>query len=219
MVLPRIRSPETKAEKEGEVERVYRLIKSWILECQLRPGDFLSEIELARQCRTSRTPVREACNLLSQEKWIQRIRHKGYLIPPISVREILETYEYRKLLECFTAERAAHSARPEEIERLAKIDEIEKQPDLDIPMFLEANEAFHIGLAELARNQRVYEQLRLVLAYVHRLDILSTQTDVQWIPHGEIVRALRDRKPDEAGRAMASHIDMSRDRMLKLFGT
>ena len=65
----------------------------------MRPGDFLSEVELARQCETSRTPVREACNLLSQEKWIQRIRHKGYVLPPISIRDIIEVYEYRKLLE------------------------------------------------------------------------------------------------------------------------
>ena len=209
----------TKSEKEGEVDRVYRLLKSWILECRLKPGEFVSEVEMARQCETSRTPIREACNLLSQEKWIQRIRHKGYLIPPISIREIVETYEYRKLLEGFTAERTAHSAAPEEIENLAAIVAIEAQPGPDPSEFLKANDAFHMGLARLARNQRVLDQLKLVLEYVHRLDVLSTQRDRQLVPHGEIVRALRDRKPDEARAAMATHIDVSRDRMLKLFGS
>ncbi|MEZ5364288.1 MAG: GntR family transcriptional regulator [Bryobacterales bacterium] len=212
-------SPTGHTEKAGEVDRVYRLLKSWILEARLKPGEFVSEVEMARQCETSRTPVREAFNLLSQEKWIQRIRHRGYLVPAISIREIVETYEYRKLLEGFTAEKTAHSASPEEIEKLASIVAVEMDPNPDPQQFLEANDIFHLELARLARNQRVLDQLQLVLEYVHRLDVLSTLRDRQLVPHGEIIRALRDRKPDEARAAMAAHVDVARDRMLKLFGS
>lgn len=206
-------------EREGEVDRVYRLLKTWILDGRLRPGDFLSEVELARQCETSRTPIREACNLLSQEKWIQRIRHKGYVLPPISIREIIEVYEYRKLLECFCAERAAASATPEEVRALRDIIAIEDRLDLDMSEFLRANQDFHLRLGEIARNQRVLDQLKLTLEYVHRLDVLSTQRDSRPVPHRDIVRAIEARNVGEAGRAMAEHINVSRDRMLRLFGT
>ncbi len=206
-------------EGEGEVERVYRLLKAWILDGRMRPGDFLSEVELARQCETSRTPVREACNLLSQEKWIQRIRHKGYVLPPISIRDIIEVYEYRKLLECFTAERAAASAMPEEIKALHEIVAGEDRPESDMVAFLKANQIFHMRLGEIARNQRVLDQLRLTLEYVRRLDILSTQRDTRPVPHRDIVRAIEARNAQEAGRAMAEHINVSRDRMLVLFGS
>lgn len=208
-----------KAEPEGEVDRVYRQLRTWLLECEYKPGDFLSEVELARLCETSRTPVREACNRLSQEKWITRIRHKGYMVPPISIRQIVETYEYRKLLECFTAERAAQTANAEEISRLAKIVETEKRAKANVSDVVAANAAFHIGLAEIARNQRVLEEIRSTLEYVHRLDVLSTQRDTVWIPHGEILNALQARKPALAGKAMAAHVDHSRDRMLRLFGS
>lgn len=207
------------SEREGEVDRVYRLLKAWILEARLRPGDFLSEVDLARQCETSRTPVREACNLLSQEKWIQRIRHKGYVIPPISIREIIEVYEYRKLLECFCAERAAATATPDEVKALRDIIAIEDRLDLDMSEFLKANQDFHLQLGEIARNQRIYDQLVLTLEYVHRLDILSTQRDNRPVPHRDIVRAIEARNVAEASRAMAEHISVSRDRMLRLFGT
>jgi DNA-binding GntR family transcriptional regulator len=207
------------SEREGEVERVYRLLKGWILDAKLRPGDFLSEVDLARQCETSRTPVREACNLLSQEKWIQRIRHKGYILPPISIREIIEVYEYRKLLECFCAERAAASATPDEVRTLRDLIAIEDRADLDISAFLQANQDFHLRLAEVARNQRVLDQLQLTLEYVHRLDVLSTQRDNRPVPHRDIVRAIEARNVADAGRAMAEHINVSRDRMLRLFGT
>jgi DNA-binding GntR family transcriptional regulator len=214
--MPAVKSS---AEKEGEVERVYRQLKSWILDCRLRPGEFLSEVELARQCETSRTPIREACNLLSQEKWIQRIRHKGYVIPPISIREIVELYEYRKLLECFCAERAANGATPDEVARLKEIIAVETQTDLDMQEILKANEKFHLLLAEMARNQRVLEHLSLTLEHVHRLDVLSTQRDKRAVPHRDIVRAIEARNGAEASQAMAEHINISRDRMLKLFGT
>jgi DNA-binding GntR family transcriptional regulator len=206
-------------EREGDVERVYRLLKAWILDATLRPGDFLSEVDLARQCETSRTPVREACNLLSQEKWIQRIRHKGYVIPPISIREIIEVYEYRKLLESFTAERAATSATPEEVRGLGELIAIEDRMDLGIAAFLHANQDFHMRLAEIARNARVLDQLKLTLEYVHRLDLLSTQRDNRPVPHRDIVRAIESRSASDASRAMAEHINVSRDRMLRLFGT
>jgi DNA-binding GntR family transcriptional regulator len=207
------------SEREGEVERVYRLLKGWILDATLRPGDLLSEVDLARQCETSRTPVREACNLLSQEKWIQRIRHKGYMLPAISIREIIEVYEYRKLLECFNAERAAASATPDEVSALRDLIAIEDRVDLNISAFLKANQDFHLRLGEIARNQRVLDQLKLTLEYVHRLDVLSTQTDNRPVPHRDIVRAIEARNVTEAGRAMAEHINVSRDRMLRLFGT
>jgi len=39
---------------------------------------------------------------------------------------------------------------------------------------LAANEAFHLGMSEIAGNQRVMDQLKFALEYVHRLDVLST---------------------------------------------
>ena len=208
-----------KSNKEGEVERVYRSLKSWILDGRLRPGEFLSEVELARQCNTSRTPIREAFNLLSKENWVCRIRHKGHMIPLISIREVVEMYEFRKVLECFAAERAASSATPEDLINLRTILAIEDEPGSDLQKYVHANETFHSRLSEMTRNKYILTQLKLALEHVHRLDVLSTQQDSQRILHGEILRAIEAHQPLEAGRAMAAHIDSSRDRMLKLFGT
>jgi DNA-binding GntR family transcriptional regulator len=210
---------KTKAEKEGEVDRVYRLLKTSLLECRLSPGELLSEVALARDCSTSRTPVREACNRLAQDGWITRIRQKGYMVTPVTVRDLLQLYEYRKLLECFAAEKAAQVAGPDQLDRLARVTEVEQRSEVDINEIVAMNEEFHLGIAEAAGNQRVYDQLKLTLEYVHRLDTLSAQKSDTWIPHGEIVNALQARKPYEARQAMATHIDYSRDRMLNLFAS
>jgi len=221
----RIQAPLTldalgiEAPKAGEVERVYRLIKGWILQGRARPGDFLAEVELARLCKTSRTPVREACNRLAQENWLSHIRHKGYLLPLISGREIADVYEYRKLLECFSAEKAAAVARPEHVAVLKEALASEHRARASQEDLIGANHTIHLGIAEIAGNQRVLDQLRRTLEYVDRLDILSLQKDSDIVFHDEIVRAIEARKGAAARQAMAAHIDAARDRMVRLFGS
>jgi DNA-binding GntR family transcriptional regulator len=208
---------KSKAHYLGEVERVYRLLKSWLIEAQLAPGEVLSEVEMASRCRTSRTPVRESFSRLAQDGWLKRIPRKGYLVAPISIREIVELYEYRKVLECFAAERVAQSGSPQAIDELEAIVAVEKQGDEQVAEILAANGKFHLRLAELAANARVSSQVSLVLCYVKRLDTICTQSVPGWIGHHEIINALRERQPEAARNAMAHHIDLSRDKMLRLF--
>ena len=209
---------KTKARKLGEVERAYRILRDWLITAKLAPGEFLSEADLAERCGTSRTPVREACTRLMQDKWLSRIPRKGFLVTPISVRDIVDMYQYRKLLECFAAEKAAQAANSEQISELRSLVAPENNPAAELADILRANEAFHRRLSELAGNQRVVSQLSLTLAYVTRLDTLCTQTVPGWIGHTEILRAIEMHQPAEARHAMETHIDDSRDKMIKLFG-
>jgi len=201
----------------GEVERVYRILLEWVVTAELPPGAFLSEPELAQKCNTSRTPIREACSRLAQDGWLSLIRRKGWMVTPISVRDIMDVYEYRKVIECFTAEKAARSATREEIESLQKILEVENQPHATLPDILRANAAFHYRLAEISANRRILSELSSILRYVRRLDTLCTQTVPGWIGHGEIFAAITGHNPEKARAAMAVHIDVTVEKMVKLF--
>ena len=208
-----------KIRTEGEVERVYRQLREWLVTAQIPPGEFLSEALLAQKCKTSRTPVREACSRLAQDKWLLLIPRKGYLVKPITVREIVELYEYRKLLECFSAEKVAQNATQEQVAQLKGIVAVESGRLPDLGAVLVANETFHLRLAEMAGNQRVIDQLRLTLGYVRRLDTLCTQTIPGWIGHRDIIRAIEAHKFGEARKAMATHIELSLDKMIRLFSS
>ena len=211
-------SRATKAQQHGEVERIYQILREWLMTARLAPGQFLSEADLAQRCRTSRTPVREACSRLAQDKWISLIRRKGYLVNPISIRDIIELYEFRKVLECFAAEKVSQSISHEQITELKSILAAESNPASDLPAILAANARFHLRLAQMTGNQRVVDQLELALGYVRRLDTLCTQTGPGWIPHVEIMAELEAHRPGRAREAMAAHIDASRDKMILLFG-
>jgi DNA-binding GntR family transcriptional regulator len=129
----------------------------------------------------------------------------------------VELYEYRKLLECFAAEKVAQSASREQIASLKAILRPESGAKANLARILAANQDFHQRLAGFASNQRVIHHLALCLGYVRRLDTLCTQTVPGWIGHGDIIDALEARKPTRAKQAMAVHIDLSRDKMIKLF--
>jgi GntR family transcriptional regulator, rspAB operon transcriptional repressor len=206
-----------KTSKLGEVERVYRILRDWLITAKLPPGEFLSEADLAERCGTSRTPVREACTRLMQDHWLTRIRRKGFMVTPISVRDIVDLYEYRKLLECYATEKMAQTASHEQLKELATIVAPEKDPAAGLEQILAANQVFHRRLSEMAGNQRVVGQLNLTLSYVARLDTLCTQTVPGWIGHADILRAIERHEPAEARLAMQVHVDASRDKMIKLF--
>jgi DNA-binding GntR family transcriptional regulator len=208
---------KAKAETAGEVERVYQILREWLVTAHLAPGEFLSEATLAQQCKTSRTPVREACSRLAQDKWLSLIPRKGYLVKPISVRDIVELYEFRKVLECFAAEKVAQTATPEQVAQLKGILSVEFNSQPNVRQILVANQAFHLRLAEISGNHRVTDQLRLALGYVRRLDTLCTQTVPGWIGHRDIMRAIEANRPSEARRAMAAHIELSLEKMIRLF--
>lgn len=208
-----------KSKKIGEVERVYQMLREWLIRGKLAPGEFLSEPDLAGRCGTSRTPVREACTRLMQDKWLSRIPRKGFMVAPISVRDIVELYEFRRVLECFAAEKVAQSATGDQITELAKIVEPESSPKADMQQIVAANQRFHLRLAELASNDRVSNQVALTLSYVSRLDTLCTQTVPGWLGHSEIVRAIESHQPKKARDAMTRHIDQSRDKMIRLFSS
>ena len=75
------------------------------------------------------------------------------------------------------------------------------------------------GAREDGSGYDVIDQLRLTLGYVRRLDTLCTQTVPGWIGHREIIRAIETHKYGEARKAMATHIELSLDKMIRLFSS
>lgn len=102
-------------------EKAYDALKDDILRCALAPGEFVTEADLAERYGVSKTPIREALNLLSQEGFIQSVPRRGTLIRPIELRDIQQTYLLRGLLEPPAAALAAEKANGEQIEALGSL--------------------------------------------------------------------------------------------------
>ncbi len=69
-------SQKKSIERLSAKERIYQTIRDWIIEGVLEPNEKLSDIELSEYFAVSRTPVREAFQLLEAQSWSECNRAK-----------------------------------------------------------------------------------------------------------------------------------------------
>lgn len=86
------------SQPEALRDRVYNLLRKALREGEIRPNQHLGEHSLAKQLRVSRTPVREALALLMRDGLLVSTS-KGLMLPELSIDDIRQIYEIRKLLE------------------------------------------------------------------------------------------------------------------------
>jgi DNA-binding GntR family transcriptional regulator len=199
--------------EQSDVERVYLLIRDWMISSELAPGSFLSEAGVAERCGTSRTPVREALSRLVQDGWVDSIHRKGFQVRPITLRDISELFTYRALFERYSGQRAAATATAAQIEELETILEKESRKDNSRKEILELNERFHIALAERTENERIIGQMRLIMAHTLRLTVLVSLVDN--VSHRDIVEAIKSRDGALASSLMAAHVEDALSIMIK----
>ncbi|WP_279402244.1 GntR family transcriptional regulator [Arthrobacter sp. JCM 19049] len=80
-------------------DRAYEALKRDILRCRFRPGSLILDTALAEEYGMSRTPIREAINVLRREGLVVVIPRRGTLVKAIDFGELQDTYRMRALLE------------------------------------------------------------------------------------------------------------------------
>jgi DNA-binding GntR family transcriptional regulator len=141
------------------------------------------------------------------------------MVSQLSVRDIIQMYEYRKLLECFTSSQVAQSASRDQVAELKEIVAPEHRDNSTLPEIQKANGRFYVRLAEIEGSKRLLGEISLTLSYFRRMDTLCTQTVPGWIGHDEIIEAISSHRHDDARKVMALHIDSTSDKMIKLFSS
>lgn len=96
-------------EKNFLKEVIYRDLHKKIIENELMPGDRLVESRIGQDYKASRTPVRDALQQLGDEKLAKYLPRKGYIVSKISMKEILDLYEVRRVLEPAAMEHLART--------------------------------------------------------------------------------------------------------------
>jgi DNA-binding GntR family transcriptional regulator len=80
-------------------ESVYERLRKEILSGELKPGDRLTEQDIARRMGTSQGPVREALARLRPQGLIVTLPHRGSFVTEISAEQASQIYSVRILLE------------------------------------------------------------------------------------------------------------------------
>lgn len=191
----------------------YERIKQKIVTCTLKPGEYLNEAHLASVIGIGRTPVRLATSRLMLDGLLQIMPRKGLLVKPLSLDEIVQIIEIRRINEPYCARLAAERATPADVRDMANILKQSAQAAraLDNERVMELDHEFHICLSRAASNavlagllQGLYE--RSLRYWFVSIGSAGHNSEIQ-DEHGDVLAAIESRNPDEAERAMLRHID------------
>ncbi|HEY8746089.1 MAG TPA: GntR family transcriptional regulator, partial [Chloroflexota bacterium] len=182
---------------------------------EVRPGDRLSEAELARRLGISRTPVREAMARLLRDGVLQHSPRRGVFVPQHEPAQIEEVASLRAVLEGFAARRACSRIAPAELEQLRTVIEAGAEAARygDWLSMEEKNAEFHDMLVRFAQHQLLLRSWRLLSPAAWKLIAAtpstppSAETVADFLErHHRVIEALASGDPQRAEREATAHV-------------
>lgn len=194
-------------------EQAYDIIKQSIISGDLSPGDVLPEEKVAGDLGISRTPLREALQLLAQDGLIVMEKGKRAAVASYSPSEALDYLEVRSVLEGYNIQTIEFTLDEALISDLEKNIEMQERTikDLDYQEFNDLDLTFHLLLAERNKNKTLAEMIKQVNKGVNRAFLLLSKTLPISVKdaveeHKSIVNALKDRDISLAKLMMEYHM-------------
>ncbi len=152
-------------EKNGSLKsQVYDALMEGIVRGEYRPGEILTEGRLLERFDCSRAPVREAMASLCSEGILKNLPRCGYEVVRITMDDIRQMLQFRRLLEGGVLEDTCRYLAPEDLRELHAPAEECCREGSSMWEHWEKNTQFHLKLLSLSRNEYAVRQLRATMS-------------------------------------------------------
>ena len=202
-------------------EKILETIRDAILKGTLKPGERVSEPDLAERFGISRTPIREAFRQLESEGYLQVIPRKGAVVASLSERDVEEFYAIKIILEGFAARMAAEKLTDKDIERLEVINEKLAQiaEEGDVKTFFRVHNEFHEVFIKAAGNERLYEMINQLVMKFKRLRLASLSQPgrmaISVEEHRNMIKAFKNHDGDRADQLVTHAATIGADVLIQ----
>jgi DNA-binding GntR family transcriptional regulator len=202
-------------------DQVASVLRQRILNGELRPGTPLQEVPLSASLGVSRNTMREATRILSLEGLLKRSVHRGVAVSQLSLKDVQEIYQLRRMLEipAILAAKSNHTdVLPELQNALEGYEGAVRRRDW--VRAVEFDLQFHSLLIRFLHNrrlesfyQRVIGELRMGMVLVDR----RHDDPGGLVPaHRKIWQLLAAGKLKQCATVLARHLDDSELRLSKV---
>ena len=99
-------------------DRIYNVVCEWIITGVLKSGEKILDSELAQYFDVSRTPVREAIQMLERQKLVKVIPSRGTIVANIEIEDTEKCYRLLAEIQAFAAEEACERISEEQLQAL-----------------------------------------------------------------------------------------------------
>ena len=196
--------------------KVFKYIKSQIINGVYTPGETLLELKLADELGVSRTPIREAIRLLEVEGLVETTAKKGAMVLGISQKDVEDIYAIRELVEGLAARLAAERLSPLELRELQKTFDLMEffAQKGDVEELAELDNRFHQLIYEASGSKILNLTLTNLHQYIQlaRLESLKKKNRLPHTiaEHHAILQAFINKNPEAAEKALTEHVKQAR---------
>lgn len=217
-IFSRINTP-----KMSEV--VYNILREKIISKEFAEGERLDIDDICKHLGVSKTPIKEALSHLESEGLVRILPRSGTFVSNSTVKDIEDSFDVRRVLECYAVEMICLSAKEEEINLLEnmvnKLGDLAKHPDIKAiyPEYLNLDHEFHHQLVALTKNKRLQEahereNLHAQMARI-RYRSFERELNIAQAEHERIVVALQARDAAVLVELISDHLQRAKYSLLK----
>ncbi|WP_148865907.1 GntR family transcriptional regulator [Thermosediminibacter litoriperuensis] len=197
--------------KENAREYVIRVLRHNIINMNLKPGQLVSENEIAEILGVSRTPVREAFIELSKSSMVEIYPQKGTYISRIDMEMVEESRFVRCVLEKAVVQLACKMISEADIVALEENLQLQNSCVIrkDFKRLLSLDNHFHELLFKACNKVTTYNLIQSMMSHFDRVRILNlAEMDMQRTvnDHKEILQAIKDKDEKTAADLMEKHL-------------
>lgn len=193
-------------------EQVFRTLRSAIVTMRLKPGEAISEQDVASRLDVSRQPVREAFIKLNDDGLLRVLPQRGTFVRKISTEAVANARFVREAVECAIAREASRRIEDADLAALKSlIAEQRKAAKADDPeAFFVLDEEFHRSLAAASGCIYAWKVIESAKAQMDRVRFLSLPeaTPMRRLiaQHKAVLDGIAAGKGTAAASAMQTHL-------------
>lgn len=177
-------------------ERVYKTLQQWIINGTLLPEERLNDVELAQYFSVSRTPVREALQMLAEQKLVTTVPSSGTFVAPIDTKDLTYVYELLNGLQCYAIDLGIGRMTEDIAKDMHRINDtfLQYASKGEAGEAITADWNLHHRIAELSENPYLISYTEQLMLQAHRNEIHFFKTRVDprhsFDAHNRIISAL-----------------------------
>lgn len=203
-------------------DQIANALEQLVFAGEFRDGERLDELKLAQQFSVSRTPIREALQVLVTSGMAEQIPRRGVFIRQPGPVELMEMFETMAEIESVCGRLAATRMTDQDLELLEAANDrcreaIEAE---DLDRYYTENETFHQIIYRGASNgflEKQALQLQSRLRAYRRMQLRFRGRMSQSMgEHSQILTCLKAGEAEKAAEALRSHVAVQGEKFHQL---
>jgi DNA-binding GntR family transcriptional regulator len=207
---------DTRPALRRQSDDAYETLARAIVRCDVAPGTIVSEAELAARFGLKTAATRAAVDRLSVMGLLRPVHRRGYVVKPITLRDVHDLFQLRTIIEVAVARLAAGRVDEAALRRLNTVRTKGYRPRdrASESEFLRANTEFHLAVARATGNDRLVSTLAQTLSEMERLfhfGLAARNRSAEMrAEHGALITALARGDADAAERVTRDELEASK---------